>query len=263
MSSFSREWLRLREPADHRSRDPGLVAQLVAYLEGRERIALVDLGCGTGSNLRALCPALSAPQHWRLVDHDPALLNAAREEIAAWTGAPPGIGFEAADLSRDLERILAAECDVVTAAALFDLVSEGWLERFVASLTTQRRALYTVLIYDGILDWRPRHPADAAIRAAFNAHQRSDKGFGPAAGPEAGAFLMRELRHAGYDVRSASTPWLLDGEDLPLMRALAEGVAEAARQTGLVPAADIAAWLDSRQALTGCTVGHMDILALP
>jgi SAM-dependent methyltransferase len=263
VSGFSPEWLRLREPADHRARDRGLARRLAAHLEGRETIRLVDLGCGTGSNLRALSPALPAPQHWRLVDHDPALLAAARAAIATWAGGSPGISFEAADLSRDLERVLAAECDVVTAAALFDLASAAWLERFVSVLAKARRAFYTALIYDGVLEWSPAHPADDAMRAAFNAHQRTDKGFGPAAGPEAGAFLLRALERAGFDVRSASSPWVLSREDLPLIVAVAEGVAEAARQTGLVEGADIADWLGSRSALTGCVVGHTDILALP
>jgi SAM-dependent methyltransferase len=263
VSGFSPEWLRLREPADHRARDRGLVAQLGAYLNGRETISLVDLGCGTGSNLRALSPALPARQRWRLVDHDPALLDAAREEIAVWAGTSPDISFEAADLSRDLEQVLAAECDVVTAAALFDLVSRDWLRRLVAALARERRAFYTVLIYDGAMDWRPAHPADAAIRAAFNAHQRGDKGFGPAAGPEAGAFLVGALKRAGFEVSTAPSPWVLTRECLPLISAVAEGVAEAAGRTGLVPQADIADWLASRAALGGCTIGHVDILARP
>lgn len=263
MSSFSPEWLRLREPADHRARDHGLAERLAAHLEGRRSIKLVDLGCGTGSNLRALSPALRAPQHWRLVDYDPALLNAAREAISGWTDAPPDISYEAADLSRDLEEVLAPECDVVTAAALFDLVSQSWLERFVAVMAKRRRAFYTVLIYDGLMEWHPSHPADAAIRAAFNAHQLTDKGFGPAAGPDAGAFLMGALGKAGFDVQAAPSPWTLTRDDLPLILTAAEGIADAARQTCLVAEADVADWLRARPALTRCTIGHVDILALP
>jgi SAM-dependent methyltransferase len=263
VSGFSPEWLRLREPADHRARDRGLVERLAAYLEGRQSIKLVDLGCGTGSNLRALSPALPAPQHWRLVDHDPALLKAAREEIAGWRGVSPQIEFEAADLSRDLETVLAPECDVVTAAALFDLVSEAWLARFVAALAKRAFAFYTVLIYDGIMEWDPVHPADEPILAAFNAHQRTDKGFGRAAGPAATVFLARALERAGFDVRTAPSLWVLTRDDLPLILAAAGGIAEAARQTGLVAQTDIADWLQSRAAVTGCTIGHVDLLALP
>jgi SAM-dependent methyltransferase len=263
VSGFSPEWLRLREPADHRARDRGLARRLAAHLEARESIRLVDLGCGTGSNFRALSPALPPRQHWRLVDHDPALLNAAREEIAKWPDGSRDISFEAADLSHDLEQALAPDCDVVTAAALFDLVSEAWLARLVAVLAKRPHAFYTVLIYDGVMEWDPVHPADEPVRAAFNVHQHADKGFGQAAGPDAGAFLVRALERAGFDVRTAPSPWVLTREDLPLILSAAEGIADAARQTGLVAEADITDWLQSRVALTGCTIGHLDILALP
>lgn len=264
MSGFSPEWLRLREPADHRARDRGLVERLGAHLRGRESIRLVDLGCGTGSNLRALSPALpAAAQHWRLIDYDPALLSVARADIAKWGGASHAVSFETADLNHDLEQVLTPECDVVTAAALFDLVSEAWLERLVAALAGRVCAFYTVLIYDGVMEWQPAHPADEPIRAAFNAHQRTDKGFGPAAGPDAGAFLARTLEAAGFDVRTALSPWVLTREDLPLILSAAEGIADAARQTGLVGGAEIADWLQSRPSLTGCSIGHVDVLALP
>lgn len=265
MSGFSPDWLRLREPADHRARDPELAQHLAGWLKGRDTIRIVDLGCGTGSNLRALSPALPGPQIWRLVDYDPLLLNTARQEIAAWAGAaPPDVSFETADLASDLEQVLARDCDVVTAAALFDLVSEAWLVRFVAALAERRRAFYTVLIYDGLLDWEPAHPADEAMREAFNAHQHGDKGFGPAAGPDAARILTRALKSAGFDVRSRQSPWVLERDrDLPLMLEVTAGIADAVRQTGLVPASDIEAWTASRAGLTRGIIGHDDILALP
>ena len=67
-SDFSAEWLALREPVDHRSRADELVPILCEEWQrcGWERI--VDLGCGTGSNLRYLAPKLPGFQHWILVD---------------------------------------------------------------------------------------------------------------------------------------------------------------------------------------------------
>ena len=75
--------------------------------------------------------------------------------------------------------------------------------------------------------------------------------------------MARALERAGFDVRTAPSPWVLTRDDLPLILAAAEGIAEAARQTGLVPQIDITDWLQSRAAVTGCTIGHVDLLALP
>ena len=72
MSGFSADWLALREPLDHASRNAAVAAACAAHFAGAETLAVLDLGCGTGSNLRALAPILPERQDWRLVDHDPA-----------------------------------------------------------------------------------------------------------------------------------------------------------------------------------------------
>jgi trans-aconitate methyltransferase len=269
MSSFSADWLALREPADHRARDPQLAQILAHFLSPRTNIKLVDLGCGTGSNLRALAPDLSPiSQHWTLIDHDPKLLETARKQIDAWRELTPvtviECRFESADLQADIEKVITDDCDVVTAAAFFDLVSESWLDRFVELLAERRPALYTTLIYDGAMRWQPEHPADKAIESAFNSHQLSDKGFGRAAGPDAGDYLVKQLElRAGYHVEIMPSPWKLGTNELPLILATAEGVAQAARETGELADAEIRSWLDVRPNLQSCEIGHFDLLALP
>ena len=87
MTGFSADWLALREPADHRARDPATLTRVVAHLARLALPEIVDLGCGSGSNLRALAPRLGARQRWRLVDNDAALLDAAREALIRWADA--------------------------------------------------------------------------------------------------------------------------------------------------------------------------------
>jgi hypothetical protein len=57
MSGFSAEWLALREPVDHRSRNQGLQADVLDYLAQIKpvkagAIHIIDLGSGTRSNVR-------------------------------------------------------------------------------------------------------------------------------------------------------------------------------------------------------------------
>ncbi|WP_457106209.1 class I SAM-dependent methyltransferase [Methylobacterium sp. P5_C11] len=287
MSGFSSEWLALREPADLRARDPALVEALAGILaarlaEGSHRagaLAVVDLGCGTGSNLRAMAPKLGPRQAWTLVDNDRTLLAAAREALSAWAdrsetlaeqlvlekgGRAITVSFAACDLSADLGRILDPTPDLVTAAALFDLVAQDWLDRFAATVAASGAIFYTALSYDGFEEWQPPHPADAALQAAFLAHQARDKGFGAALGPDATAALARAFGRAGYAVRTAASPWRLGREDEGLIRQLRDGKARAVAETGLVPAEAIAAWTGARSAPgTGAVVGHLDLLAAP
>ena len=279
MSGFSDEWLALREPADQAARHPELLQALAAALAGHSEVSVVDLGCGTGSNLRALAPRLPASQHWRLIDHDPALLRAARDRLAAWAtrAAPEGEGlrvsmdgrelridFVEADLAAGLDMALGDRPDLVAAAALFDLVSPDWIAHFATAVAARGAIFYTALVYDGSEQWQPPHPGDGAIHAAFHAHQKGDKGFGPAAGPAAAAALASAFAAQGYDIRIAPSPWRLGPESATLIARIAQGYADAARETGTVPEAAIADWLAARLSEAhSLTLGHTDLLAFP
>ena len=84
---FGLDWLRLREPHDLRARSRDLARQFgkaVRARAGNETAGIVDLGAGSGANFRALAPLIPGDQHWRLVDHDRALLAHQAAEIAQW-----------------------------------------------------------------------------------------------------------------------------------------------------------------------------------
>src|SRR5262245_2224663 len=276
MSGFSAQWLDLREPVDHRSRNVELGHRLARHFEGWRPITIVDLGCGTGSNLRATAPLLGPDQYWTLVDYDQALLDAAGERLAAWAdGADKKddrlilfkgakrltVEFRRADIAGDLDTALGANANLVTASAFFDLVSADFIARFAAAVAKRKAAFFTVLTYDGDQRWTPEHDADAAMAEAFHAHQARDKGFGAAAGPNAPDVLGEAFTGAGYTIEEADSAWRLGESDAALVADLARGFAEAVRETGQVDAQTVADW--SAIARTGAVVGHTDTLALP
>lgn len=249
--SFSADWLALRRDADFRARNRKLSENLSEFFRGRAGITVLDLGAGTGANLAATAPLLPLPQHWRLVDNDPALL--ARVE------APEGVTVEVvtADLAEGVP--LDPRPDLVTASAFFDLAGARWLDRFVADLARTGAAFYTVLTYDGREDWEGAN--DRFVLAAFHDDQRRDKGLGPALGPDAHAHLADRLRAAGYTVAEGESDWHLEApRDAALIAALADGTADAVEPVLGVSAAD---WVRERRAVPRVTVGHRDLLALP
>lgn len=275
--SFSAEWLALREPADHAARDPGLAERAASLLAGRDVARIVDLGCGAGSNLRGFAPFMKTRQHWTLVDHDPALLAAARKALVQWAdasrdddatlrldkaGRDISVDFVEADLAQDFSRALDRDADLVTAAALFDLASDAWLDRFCDALAARRLPLYTVLIYNGREDWSPAHRLEVKALAAFHAHMRSDKSFGPALGPASADALARKLEARGYVVALADSPWRLRVGDA-LLGELATGAAGAVAETGALAPAEWADWRDARMKAQSAVIGHRDLLAVP
>jgi hypothetical protein len=276
MSGFSPEWLALREPADHRARDPGLADRLQAHVADRSRISVVDIGCGTGSNLRGTFAQLPAEQHWTLVDYDPRLLAAARAALSAWADVARGAGdelelvkagkrlrvaFRQRDLNASLDAALGPAPDLVTAAAFFDLASPEFIARLVHALVDRRAAFYTVLTYNGQQSWTPPHAADRLLLAAFHDHQRRDKGLGASAGPAAPMALSATLQSAAYHVSEGDSPWYLGPADARLIGELASGFGRAVAETGAVDAATLAGWAAVPR--TGAVVGHTDTLALP
>jgi hypothetical protein len=250
--SFEAAWLDLREPADAAARDPDLLAAAAAHLRAEPAPVALDLGCGTGATVRAFGARL-AGLRWRLLDGDAGLLGLAAARV-------PDAEVVAADLA-ELDRLPLDGVRLVTASALLDLVSREWIGGLATRLAAAGLGVYAALSYDGRLAWRPAFAGDEAVRAAFNRHQRTDKGLGPALGPDAAAALAEALQARGYAVRMARSDWRLGPG--ALQAALAQGVAAAAVEAGC---ADGAAWGQARRAASGsgtCTVGHIDVLALP
>ncbi|MGE3548267.1 MAG: hypothetical protein AB7L28_30375, partial [Kofleriaceae bacterium] len=220
MGEFSADWLALREAVDHRSRSAELATQIAAHVQSgdgggelRAAVRIVDLGAGTGSNVRYLAPRLPMPQEWCLIDRDRELLRELPKRLSSWaldrgaTVAGHGSAFEAkggaldcrfdvrlADLSRLGQSAavngLFDRRTLVTASALLDLVSAAWIETLVARCRDLRAAVLFVLTYDGRARCSPTDDDDDWIRSLVNRHQHGAKGFGRALGPDATAWTM-------------------------------------------------------------------------
>ncbi len=256
MSGFEADWLALRAGADARARDKALGARLGAHLAGRSAVRVLDLGAGTGANLRATAVLIAAPQHWLLADHDAALL--------ARAGAVANTSVERCevDLAAALSSLFDPAPDLVTAAAFLDLCSADWTGRLAALAASRGAALYTVLTYDGREQWSPPHALDAKVLAAFHTDQRRDKGLGPALGPDAHAHLSAILRGHGYRVFEAASDWKLAlPGDAALIAALADGSATAV--AGAIGADRANIWRTARRTAPKVMIGHRDLLALP
>jgi SAM-dependent methyltransferase len=265
MSGFSAAWLALREPYDTRARNADVLSAVAALFKQRDFLRIVDLACGTGSSARALGPRLAARQSWRLVDNDHSLLA----EVASMPG-PKNVAVStvALDLARDLEAALEGHFDLVSASALLDLVSDTWLERLAVQTAARSISVYATLSYDGRIEFVPPDPLDAAIVAAVNAHQRTDKGFGPALGPAAAAAAIAHFKSLGYSVVQGASDWTLGPDDRGMQLEVLAGWANATYETGKLTVADTATWLTRRRnavtaGLSSIRVGHVDFFATP
>jgi SAM-dependent methyltransferase len=263
LSRFADGWLALREPYDHAARSSTLADSFARALGPAPR--LIDLGCGTGGNLRYLAPRLAPPQEWLCVDRDRDLLARAEARLGRWR-SEVGWGaarFVALDLATDLDS-LALDGAGVAASALLDLTSAAWLDDLARRC--RQAPLLIALSFDGRLDWQPALAEDELVRARFLQHQRRDKGFGPALGPDAASHFAGRLEAVGHRVTTATSDWRLGPADRALLAATLQGVIDAA--AAIEDDAQLRAWADRRRRQLaagelGLTVGHVDLLALP
>ena len=275
MSGFAAHWLDLREPADAGARDEALAAHLSSALPSRP-LRILDLGSGTGANARWLAPHLGGDQHWWVVDDDEALLSALAARMSQKNSATVG-GGEAGlltvtplgmNLASGLETLDFSLFDLVTASALLDLVSAPWAETLAAGCGAAGVPVLVVLTVDGAIAWEPADAEDERVRNLFLRHQRTDKGFGPALGPEATASFSRALEGRGYGIWTAPSPWRLGDGDSALQMALIAGFAESAQEMAPGDVTAIKAWATRRRhhvtaGRSRLVVGHRDLLALP
>ncbi len=262
MSGFDKGWLALREPADRRARAQPLIDTLCRHLVETKTLSLLDIGCGTGSTYRSLSPLVPSGTRWQLLDYDPLLL----EEAASQIGAAAGVTFRQHDLN-DLASLPIDDVAIVTASALFDLCSAEFCNRFVDRLAERGTGLYAALNYDGVMEWSLAHPLDGQIVESFNRHQRLDKGFGPALGPDAIDHLRLSLDTLGYRVTIGTSPWHLGPEHHDLQVELLRGMERPVREIGAIDGSDLEDWLSFRLQTvvtesSSCVVGHTDLLAI-
>jgi hypothetical protein len=285
--AFTAEWLALREGADAAARSENLTRRLARALAPRTELRILDLGTGAGANVRYLAERLEAPrQEWLLVDRDEHLLDTCLDRIGRWTVEAGGhIGLQPHGLevnvhdracrvvtrALDLDRVevlsdLCAGRDLVTASALLDLASVSWLHAMADACRKARSSVLFALTYDGRIVCDPEDPADETLRRLVNRHQRTNKGLGIAAGPDATSVARQCFGDAGYEVHDEAADWGLTPRSASLQRALIDGWAEAAGEIAPERAAEIDAWRDRRLehvdlGRSSIVVGHRDLAA--
>jgi len=263
LGGFTRRWLALRAPYDVRARNSDVLSAVTEAVADYPSISIVDLGCGTGATLRALSASLPTVQNWRLVDNNIGALDCA-QAIAVAAGVE--VKTVLLDLANDLQAALDGAVNIVTTSAFLDLVSQRWLEQLVWRAVARHLPLYAALTYDGRVVFKPIDPRDEAVIAAVNRHQRRDKGFGPALGPNAPSCAIELFQMAGYDVLHGHSDWTLGPVDREMQLEIFTAWADAARETNAVPIAELDLWLEARREAVALgrsqlRIGHVDFLA--
>lgn len=261
--SFEGVWLALRERADAEARECATRVFTSALELPPGPVRIVDLGAGSGNNAGYLAPRLEAlgvsQQEWWLVDEDAALLARATRRLS---DSGIAVHTRRLDLSTALDSDAFEGAALVTASALFDLVSSEWIDHLVRTLLRAGvPALWASLTVNGADAWSPRHAGDDLAMNAFRSDMLRDKGFGPALGTTAPDALVRAIERVGGTALGQDSPWRLGSADARLQLRYLDDVA-AVLEGRAEPS-----WLAFRRreidaGTSSLSVGHTDVLGL-
>ena len=273
------EWLALREPADAAARSTELAARAARRLPATGPFVIHDLGGGEGAMARWLAPRLPGPQHWVIHDRDVDLLElAVADRPGPASGPGPWAGRAAdgtavtvearrGDITR-LEPDDLAGASLVVASALLDMLTAEELPAMLEACIATGAPVLLALSVVGRVALTPAEPLDAAVAAAFDAHQRRTTAAGRLLGPDAVAAAAGHLGMSGAEVLVRPSPWRLDASHAALAAAWLDGWVAAACDQEPSLVADAVAYRDRRRAQAAAgrlavTVRHADLLALP
>jgi hypothetical protein len=257
-------WLELRAAADDAARSEQLTAELRGSIRAGGMV-VHDLGAGSGAMVRWLAPRLPGPQTWLLHDADAEILaHAALDDVVDLTGGALAATTRVARLA-DLPPDAFAGSSAVVASALLDVITLSEAERVVAACVTAGVPAFFSLTVNGGVALDPADPLDAELGAAFDDHQRREAHGRRLLGPDAVPVVAGLFAAAGWNVRTAPTPWRLDSSAAELIAEWLEGWVGAAVEQRPELAAVAAEYLERRRASESLavTVAHEDLLAWP
>ncbi|MTI43828.1 hypothetical protein JM93_02324 [Roseibium hamelinense] len=261
MSGFSAEWLALREPVDIVARSREVEDVFLSQLAGSG--PLLDLASGAGSTVAAMNDRVSSESGWILCDNDPALLGVAHNRFSETNE----LEIRHVDLATSLNELPFDTVSGVTTSAFLDLVTEAFLEQLVRAVVGSKKPFLASLTYDGRAWCEPPDPMDAVVTKAMNLHQKTDKGFGVALGPDAPQVAERLFRDAGYEVVTQTSDWAAGAADSAFLKELIAGWTTVGTEVLQEPER-VHVWRDRRRTeidrgVLTVGVGHIDLAAYP
>lgn len=230
-TDFTTDWLSERFRFDSASRNEQIEQTCFSLFPSRKRLQIVDIGAGHGSNFFYLFPKIQQHQEWTFVELNEGLLDAALDRILVYARTQEfpferegqTIFFRAnqKDIKvtgkhasfLELEKVVSlAEIDLVTAAAVFDLLSVELFEQFAKTLIQARIPLLSTINYLGMA-FQPEVEGDALYLKFYNDHMLRQQDFGQSMGPDCMKHMGAFFQKNGVQMEIGSSDWQVGTED--------------------------------------------------
>ena len=174
MHKFENSWLFQREKIDNLSKSISIINKINIVLKNYDKIRIIDLGTGTGSNFRYLSKKIKFKnQSWTLMDLSKSSLNEAKK-TSVTNNKIQKIILKHDDIIKNIEQHNFDNYEIVTGSAFLDIMPVDWFKKFYTK-NRNTKLVYFSINYDGYFKFYPKHKLDKDVLQLFNNDQKSKK----------------------------------------------------------------------------------------
>ncbi|MFP4090101.1 MAG: hypothetical protein ACLFUB_01765 [Cyclobacteriaceae bacterium] len=282
------QWLSHRYPCDTAARNPEIEKKCLDYFKDKSVLKVVDVGAGTGNNFQYYFSKFNQQQHWTLLEQDEALIEACRHSLMAYCekheyevrqeknglqikfdGRSAEVVFCRGKLQQIEKCVDLKQTDLVTANAVFDLLSFEDFEEFVIKLTAWNVCLMATLNYYET-SFLPFSEEDGRFINYYHTHMLRPQPDGIAMGPNCSEEMLDLLSRHQMLIEQEASQWHLKKYDTTMHHYILHFFDHALRELNLSPheQEEVEAWLRSKRRLSDqhqleIIVDHSDIFAYP
>ncbi|XOV92531.1 MAG: class I SAM-dependent methyltransferase [Bacteroidota bacterium] len=247
-----KSWLLSRYKADARARNQDVLREFLDRLPSKEKLDIIDLGAGMGSNFRYLHQQIDQDQHWTLIDNNQELLDALPGFLSKVLGQKIESGkpfhLDNKEITLDIQSMDLLDtssgkisADVIVSNAVFDLFSKEQFDQLVQRLDTP--LVYFTIHYKGTT-FSPSSAADEKYLKLYDQHMQREQEFGKGMGPRCADLMADILKKCDFETFIGRSDWLLDSKDrqvqLYLIQFMEEAIAEMLQEDEI---ADFKRWV--------------------
>ncbi|MEK6476597.1 hypothetical protein WJR50_03645 [Catalinimonas sp. 4WD22] len=281
-------WLDHRYACDAEARNANIEKKFLEFFSEKDTLSIVDAGCGTGSNFQYYFEKLPNHQEWVFLDCENSLLEACRAKLHnfakknhyQYKEQNGSISIKAGRKQANIRTVdgeLAEvekhtdlkETNVITANALFDLLSYDQFDTFACKLSAYNVCLMATLNYYET-SFLPFSEDDGRFVRYFHTHMTRPQKFGAAMGPNCTEEMLDLLTEHQMMIEQEGSQWHLKRYDTTMHHYLLHFFEHAVRDLNLsdTEVTELEVWLENKKKMSQdhkleIIVDHSDIFAYP
>ncbi len=229
--SFDPNWLETRYRFDSSARKNSTEKKMLDHFSSLANINIVDIGAGTGNNVRYYASFLPQNQNWLLLDSDSDLNSQSLVLLSQWAKknhwsyqlSENELRFQVATKTVTVKTKLGsllelnklvdlAKVNLITANAVFDLFSSLQWKNFLSQLIPFSLPLLATLNYSE-MNFFPFCEINQKYIDIYNQHMTRKQKFGKAMGPDCAEQMSHVLTQYNYSTITGQSNWVINTKE--------------------------------------------------